>query len=128
MSGPVGETPGPHGRPLSIREVMRRTGRDRTAVERWVRSGALKSARPDWRYIVFEEDLDRFLERHRYKPNKPPKPERRWPQLRLSLDAARARRDRAVLEVRFESRRPLPPKKSRARGAGEPGKPQGEPN
>ena len=83
---------------MTVRDVMVRLGRARSTVERWLRSGALKAARPDWKYIVSEEDLTRFLTTHKYTP--PKRRELRRPE---SLDAARARRDRAALDVRRET-------------------------
>ncbi len=85
---------------VTVRDVMARTGRGRTAVEKWLRSGALRAYRPDWKWLIDESDLERFLATHRYVPPKRRRPRRR-PE---SLDAARARRDRALLEVEREGR------------------------
>lgn len=81
---------------MTVKEVQQRTGCGRKAVEQWLRSGALRGYRPTRHWLILEKDLEEFLYRSRYVPKRRVLSRRRRPD---SLDAARARRDRAALEV-----------------------------
>ncbi len=46
---------------LSVKECVKISGLSYTTLREKIRSGALKSSRPTWKYVVLSSDLEAFL-------------------------------------------------------------------